>query len=77
MKLVEYINEIGVPKFADMVGVSTTQVYRYQSYQEIPKPAYARKIKKITHGLVDYKDIYDPYFEHHEGDPQLSFTLEE
>ena len=76
MKLTEYIKDIGPAKFADMVGVSTAQVWKYQTFQEVPRPSTARKIKEITHGLVDYADIYDPFFDFKEvDDAQLKFDL--
>jgi predicted transcriptional regulator len=77
MKLTDYIEDIGVGKFAEMVGVSTTQVWKYQNLSEVPRPAVARKIKQITHGLVDYSDIYDPYFNHqHKDESQTSFLID-
>jgi hypothetical protein len=76
LKLTDYIKDIGPTKFAEMIGVSTSQVWKYTTFQEVPRPAIARKIKTMTLGLVDYADIYDPHFDHHEVDPnQLSLDL--
>lgn len=66
MKLKDYIDDIGASEFARLIGVSPAQVSKYQNYQEIPKPKIARRIRKLTHSLVDYSDIYEPYFEHQE-----------
>jgi|KBSSwiStaDraftv2_1062776.scaffolds.fasta_scaffold120339_2 hypothetical protein len=77
MTLTEYIRDIGQAKFAQMIGVSKSQVWKYQTYVEVPRPQIARKIKMLTLGLVDYKDIYDPYFDHHEKDAgQLQFGID-
>ncbi len=76
MKLVDYIKDIGPTKFAEMVGISTSQVWKYSTYAEAPRPQIACKIKELTHGLVDYSDIYDPYFAHHSVDAsQTSFDI--
>jgi hypothetical protein len=77
MQLIEYIKDIGPTKFAELVGVSTNQVHKYQNLADVPRPKLARKIVKLTHGLVTYEDIYEPFFANQELDPQLSFDLDQ
>lgn len=76
MRLVDYIQDIGTSKFAELIGVSSNQVWKYQTLADVPRPKLARKITKLTHGLVSYADIYEPFFENQELDPQLSFDLD-
>lgn len=77
MTFAQYINEVGINKVAELIGVSTTQVYRYENLSEAPRPELARKIKKLTHGLVDYEDIYEPFFSANEksNDKQLKLKV--
>lgn len=77
MRLVDYIKDIGPTKFSELIGVSQTQVWKYQNFSDVPRPKLARQITKVTHGLVTYEDIYEPFFANQESDPQLSFDLDE
>lgn len=77
MLFTKYIEDIGPTKAAELIGVSTSQIWKYQNLVDVPRPQLARKIKQITHGLVDYSDIYDPYFENTKDGRQLEFNFEE
>lgn len=65
MKLNIYIDEVGVKKFASLTGISEGQIYKYQRLESIPEPETARRIKTVTNGIVDYADMYDPFFDSH------------
>jgi len=73
LELHNYIKELGLDKFSELTGISTVQAWKYQELKEAPRPRTARLIKKITHGLVDYEDCYEPFFKAKESDPQLEF----
>lgn len=77
LELHKYIEKIGPTKFSELVGVSVEQAHKYKNLKNAPHPRTARKIVELTHGLVDYKDIFEPYLEAQDQDPQLAFNFED
>ena len=74
MKLKDYIEDLGVKKIAAVCDVEPSATYRWASLQGVPKPEHGLKIVKYSNGLVDWNDIYQPYFDQFNTDPnQLSF----
>lgn len=63
MKLSEYIIHIGVPKASELFGVSDVTIRAWRNLESIPAPAKANEIVKLTHSLVSWEKIYQPYFD--------------
>lgn len=63
MNLSLYITQIGVDKAASLFEVSSVTIYAWRNLESIPAPSKANEIIKITHGLLNWANIYQPYFD--------------
>lgn len=63
MNLSLYISQIGVEKAASLFNVSAVTIYAWRNLESIPAPSKANEIIKITHGLLNWANIYQPYFD--------------
>lgn len=76
MRLKDYINDYGQKKMAAKLDVDVSTVYRWEYLETAPVPEVAYKIVQLTHGLVDWNDIYQPYFDNkflNQNENQLTF----
>lgn len=60
MKLEKYLKiyKIKVADFAKMTELHPATIYCYLRGQYPPRPAMARKIEKVTGGMVKIQDLY-------------------
>lgn len=63
MYLSDYVTQIGIDKVCELYGVSSVTAHSWRKKESIPAPAKANEIVKITHGLVSWEKIYQPYFD--------------
>jgi hypothetical protein len=74
MKLKDYIEDYGVKKIAAICDVELNAVYQWVGMTGVPRPKHAAMIVSYSNGLVDWNDIYQPYFDQFNKDPnQLTF----
>lgn len=83
LSLSEYITKIGPQKFSELLGVTEHTAYNWKNKKSIPGASTAWEIIKLSHGLLTWESIYQPYFPQDEIknckdeiDPQLSLPLE-
>jgi hypothetical protein len=67
MTLHDFIEEFGAAKLAKLLEINPSVVSSWKTYFSCPKPETARKIVKLSGGVCNYVDIYEPYFRHNEG----------
>jgi len=84
MILIDFIEDYGEQNLSKVLKINRSAVANWKRYYSAPKPELARKIVKLSGGVVNYVDIYEPYFRHKEGKAlknyreeytQLSFNL--
>ena len=67
MLLSEYVTQMGLDKTSELFGVTTVTTRSWRDLESIPAPAKAHEIVTKTHNLVNWENIYAPYFEKQSG----------
>jgi DNA-binding transcriptional regulator YdaS (Cro superfamily) len=62
MQLNNWIEEVGVKKIAHLLDVTPQSVYEWVGLRGAPSSAKAWEIIKLSHGLVTWESIYQPYY---------------
>lgn len=60
----EWITSLGVPAVCKLLNVGHNTVYLWRDLQTLPKPRMMKKVVTVTHGLVSYESIIEPYLAH-------------
>jgi hypothetical protein len=65
MNLKEYLDLVDktADSFSKESGIGKSSIYRYCNGESIPFDKNIKKIEKLTHGKVKYKDFLDKHFE--------------
>lgn len=61
MTLQAWIEQIGVERAAELLGVTTNTVYQWLRFEIAPKPVRAYEMIEKTHGVLTWEGIYHPY----------------
>lgn len=67
MTLSDWITSMSANKVSALLEVELNTIYYWRDLKTLPKPEMMRKIVKVTHGLVGYADIIEPYFDDKEA----------
>lgn len=60
-KFAQWLHDIGTGNAAKIIGVTEHVIRMWRDRNMSPRPVKALKIIKISHGLIDWKMIYEPY----------------
>jgi predicted transcriptional regulator len=63
MLLSDYIKEQGVTKVSRMLNISQSAVSSWAALRSVPSDLQKYKINQMTHGLVSYDEMLEPYIE--------------
>lgn len=61
MTFPQFIDQIGAPRLAEILGMSEAIIYRWRSLGSAPRPDIAFKVISLSHGVLDYNKIYGPF----------------
>lgn len=61
MTLQAWIKKTGPKKVAKLLSVEPQTVSAWRTFRACPRPAKMHQIKKVTRGLVRYKDMIEPF----------------
>lgn len=63
MTFQEYIDNIGIQKLADTLGMTRQNIHNWRELKQSPRPEVAYRIIVMSSGLMNWEKIYQPYVE--------------
>lgn len=72
--LQEYIEHKGVHQVAREMGLDASTVSAWKNFKAAPKPHHAHKLIQLTHGLLTWAGVYQPFVDHN-NEAQLAFDF--